>query len=250
MRNLDTDTATTQIKRLVDPVAEVAIIGSRLCFSDTALRLAEAELGDIQTTRYANFEDYRRAYLKYRGGPYVLIIGQELAPELLVMLRNHPALFQDAAVALAYHTEGPALNVLGRNDASVHPVSFLSMNGSMDVWLLVLRLLLKGGSHVPTDLIVALDAKRAAATRDGEDQGQNAARLESILTGRQIEVLGMVASGMQNKHIADKLGLSENTIKLHMHHIISRLGVNNRTQAASHFHQHGGAFRHPPTSRG
>lgn len=244
MRRLDIDASTLETNPLVDPMAEVAMIASRQSFSDTALRLAEAELGHIQITRYANFEDYRRAYHKYGGGLYVLIIGQELAPELLVMLRNHPALFHDAAIALAYHTEAPALNVLGRNDASVHPVSFLSMNGSMDVWLLVLRILLKGGTHVPGELVAALEEKRGAASANGAASSQGAAKLESILTGRQIEVLGMVASGLQNKHIAEKLGLSENTIKLHMHHIISRLGVNNRTQAASFFHEHGGMLRH------
>jgi DNA-binding NarL/FixJ family response regulator len=44
----------------------------------------------------------------------------------------------------------------------------------------------------------------------------------------------LVAEGMSNKAIAQKLSVSQNTVKYHMHNIIQQLGVQNRTEAATH----------------
>lgn len=52
------------------------------------------------------------------------------------------------------------------------------------------------------------------------------------LTGRQMEVLKLIADGFSNKEIARKLDLSENTVKIHVSGIFRALGVSNRTQAA------------------
>lgn len=57
----------------------------------------------------------------------------------------------------------------------------------------------------------------------------------SELTTREREVLHMVSKGSQNKIIAAELGLSENTVKIHLHNIIRKLGVCNRTQAAARY---------------
>ena len=50
------------------------------------------------------------------------------------------------------------------------------------------------------------------------------------LTPRQQEVLNCLATGMPNKAIAFRLGLSERTVKAHVHEIMQRVGVVNRTQ--------------------
>ena len=52
------------------------------------------------------------------------------------------------------------------------------------------------------------------------------------LTPRELEVLGCVCHGMPNKRIARELGLSEKTVKAHVGHILAKLGVTDRTQAA------------------
>jgi two-component system, NarL family, response regulator len=56
-------------------------------------------------------------------------------------------------------------------------------------------------------------------------------RAEDSLSGREIEVLRQLASGNSNKMIADRLDLSEETIKAHMRSILSELGANDRTHA-------------------
>ncbi len=53
-----------------------------------------------------------------------------------------------------------------------------------------------------------------------------------LLTRREREVLGLVAQGLTNKQIAGVLGVSRSTIKTHVEHIIGKLGVSDRTQAA------------------
>jgi two-component system, NarL family, response regulator LiaR len=52
-----------------------------------------------------------------------------------------------------------------------------------------------------------------------------------VLTGRESEVLHLLARGLSNKEIARDLQVSEDTIKTHVAHILSKLGVQSRTQA-------------------
>lgn len=53
------------------------------------------------------------------------------------------------------------------------------------------------------------------------------------LSGREIEVLQLVAVGMRNKEIAHQLGISEATINSHMKHILDKLHATDRTQAVT-----------------
>ncbi len=54
------------------------------------------------------------------------------------------------------------------------------------------------------------------------------------LTPREREVLALIAGGLSNKRIARELGLSEKTVKTHVGHVLAKLGVSDRTQAALH----------------
>ncbi len=52
------------------------------------------------------------------------------------------------------------------------------------------------------------------------------------LTQRENEVLRLLAQGLSNKEIAHHLALGEKTVKTHVSHILGKLGVQSRTQAA------------------
>jgi len=54
---------------------------------------------------------------------------------------------------------------------------------------------------------------------------------EEELTAREIEVLRKIAGGNRNKDIADVLFISEETVKVHVKHIMDKLGAKDRTQA-------------------
>ncbi|HEY5851046.1 MAG TPA: response regulator transcription factor [Lysobacter sp.] len=74
---------------------------------------------------------------------------------------------------------------------------------------------------------------RAAVARTQSDSGDAdlAARLAS-LSPQQFRVLTLVAQGLLNKQIADRLQVQERTVKAHLSAIFERLGVRNRTQAS------------------
>ena len=58
-------------------------------------------------------------------------------------------------------------------------------------------------------------------------------RLHRSLSSREVEVLRMVAKGLGNKEIANALNIAEVTVKLHVSHVLEKLSVKDRTQAAT-----------------
>jgi DNA-binding NarL/FixJ family response regulator len=65
---------------------------------------------------------------------------------------------------------------------------------------------------------------------------RSAARRSSVattLTARELEVLGLLAEGLDHVEIATKLVISPSTVETHIEHILKKLGVRNRTQAVA-----------------
>jgi DNA-binding NarL/FixJ family response regulator len=56
---------------------------------------------------------------------------------------------------------------------------------------------------------------------------------DEALTAREIEVLNQVAGGNRNRDIAEKLFITEETVKVHVKHIMDKLGASDRTQAVA-----------------
>jgi DNA-binding NarL/FixJ family response regulator len=56
---------------------------------------------------------------------------------------------------------------------------------------------------------------------------------DQMLTEREIEVLERIPAGMRNRDIADQLFISEETVKVHVGHILEKLGASDRTQAVT-----------------
>ena len=92
----------------------------------------------------------------------------------------------------------------------------------------ILRTVAAGESYVAPTLSARL------ISGDG-DASLRKADLLRDLTGRESEVLQLVAAGLSNKHIGLKLDLHEKTVKHHMTQIFTKLGVANRTVAAMAF---------------
>ncbi|MBA2533709.1 MAG: response regulator transcription factor [Rubrobacter sp.] len=78
----------------------------------------------------------------------------------------------------------------------------------------------------------AHDASGAARREEGGAAGRGEAERIESLTPREVEVLRLLSQGQTNPQIAQNLTVSRGTVKIHVQHIISKLGVSDRTQAA------------------
>src|SRR5207302_1500281 len=108
----------------------------------------------------------------------------------------------------------------------------------------VIRVLLADDHAIVLEGLRALldgepDIKVAAWTTDGtevlklvQQHKPDVVVLDLDLTPREREVWSLVAAGLTNPQIAERLGLSDNTVKFHVQHLFSKLGVKNRTEAA------------------
>jgi DNA-binding NarL/FixJ family response regulator len=56
-----------------------------------------------------------------------------------------------------------------------------------------------------------------------------------VLSGRELEVLALVARGFRNRDIATALFVAESTVKVHVRHILEKLGVRTRAEAVAQF---------------
>lgn len=59
------------------------------------------------------------------------------------------------------------------------------------------------------------------------------------LTPRELEILGLIAGGLQNKEIAKRLGLAEETVKSHVRHFLVKLDAHSRAHAVAIAFRHG-----------
>jgi len=106
-------------------------------------------------------------------------------------------------------------------------------------------LVLQEGSIMPPLLGLAIEGRRHVdfATQlldtlrryavDGIPRPVPVPDTGETLTSREVEVLRLIAAGASNRDIAEQLVISERTVKSHITHILGKLGVSSRTQAAA-----------------
>jgi two-component system, NarL family, response regulator YdfI len=82
--------------------------------------------------------------------------------------------------------------------------------------------------------LVLLDPEIAEALSERIPSATSSVLLEhEELTTRELEVLAMLAEGLANREIADRLGVSDHTIKFHISSILDKLGAATRTEAVT-----------------
>lgn len=64
-------------------------------------------------------------------------------------------------------------------------------------------------------------------------------RLAALLTPREMEILLLAAHGMRNREIAQELTITEGTVKMHLHHVFEKLGLQGRAGLIRYAHQNG-----------
>lgn len=206
--------------------------GSPIAFSNWILRVAEAESGAMDVTRVDGLDELDPS----EGGRRFIFFDDSVVDLVLSETGPGPHESDNTRWILAYRDEELARRVLNqrREQPDLSKIGLLPMNLPIDVWTPMFRLVLSGDFVVPGRL---LDTEMPQALSARQLPAEN-----GPLTPRETQVLALVAQGMRNKTIAHELGLSEHTIKLHLHHVISKIGARNRTQAAQWYltRSHGG----------
>jgi DNA-binding NarL/FixJ family response regulator len=138
----------------------------------------------------------------------------------LSLLRTLRERFPLVGVVVVSASEDPA-DIRAALDAGAS--GFVPKTSKRGVLLSALELVLAGGVYVPPALL-----RPGAAAPDAP------ARRERVtaLTPRQRDVLRLMQKGLTNREIADVLGISAATVKVHVAAILETLDVSNRTEAA------------------
>lgn len=117
-------------------------------------------------------------------------------------------------------------------------MGYIPKTSSPEVTTNAIRFVLSGGIYIPPEV---LDSGTLAGERDigPIDTAPPASGAETALglTGRQVEVLSLLALGRSNRDIAAELGISAGTVKMHVSRIFKVLDVSNRTEAAARLAQ-------------
>jgi DNA-binding NarL/FixJ family response regulator len=215
----------------------VAPLGS---ISECLVNAVEREFPGVSVEQFAEVEGI---FGKLEHPASLILADAAMLPDIdacaAEISRRHPT----AVVALmfddSWHTKDLLADVLpSRTIRGVLP-----MNLKLDLWLSVVRLMLRGGEYFPPWLFqigrgtlpTPLLDPSGHAEHDANAAGAATPAGLSDLTGREVQILEMVSRGYQNKVIAARFKLSEHTVKVHLHHIIKKLGAHNRTSAAAIF---------------
>ena len=111
---------------------------------------------------------------------------------------------------------------------------FLLKSASGDALINAVKVVAGGEALLAPEVTRRVIEEFARATRDtGESHAEHVAAEDAIgdLSEREVEVLQLMAQGMSNQEIAKDLFLSSTTVKTHVSHILTKLGVRDRVQA-------------------
>jgi len=88
------------------------------------------------------------------------------------------------------------------------------------------------GLRLTRKQIVLKEVRVPVPVPAGQPFAVNSKKLEELeITPRELEILELIATGMSNREIAEKLFVSENTVKTHSSRVFDKLGAKRRTQA-------------------
>lgn len=172
-----------------------------------------------------------------RDGEEVLEALREHRPDLLVLDLRMPKV-DGLAVLAALRQEGASTRVLLLTAAVETPQvaealrlgarGLVLKEAAPDVVVEAARRIHEGGQW--------FDAGQLA--RAVEELSRGAGPEISSLTPRERDIVRMVARGMRNREIADRLGISEGTVKLHLHHVYEKLELSGRLELLIHLQKH------------
>lgn len=110
---------------------------------------------------------------------------------------------------------------------------FVVKDATVDELFNTIRSVARGESVVPpavTGTLLTHIAEQATRTLPNPTEAVR-------MTHREREVIGLIAEGLSNKEIAQRLSLAPDTVKTHVHNILEKLALHSRLQIAAHAHR-------------
>lgn len=165
-----------------------------------------------------------------RDGAEALKLAHQLRPDVVLMDLIMPVMDGITAIAAirreASETEVVALTSVLEDDAVIDAMRAGAIGYLLkDTDAHELRRAIKAAAAGQVQLSPQAAARLLREVRTPE-------KIEEPLTSREAEVLRLLAGGKSNKEIAGALYIAEQTVKTHVSHILDKLGVPSRTQAA------------------
>lgn len=222
----------------------VVYIGPQQKFAQCLTTALEQELEELDVVRINDFQELFHSIDDLKQRAVLLIVDETLCEQVAEAFDGLRSAFPTQVICLAFN-QYETLSECARNLALSGMVrSFLPMNLRLDIWISAVQLMINGGDYMPPVFLSAInngDYSKQVNGNEGEHVNGGGTHHRSNgkpgnglkLTAREIDVLSLVARGCQNKIVAAELNLSQHTVKLHMHNIIAKLGVSNRTEAAA-----------------
>ncbi|HEV7763487.1 MAG TPA: response regulator transcription factor [Thermoanaerobaculia bacterium] len=130
-----------------------------------------------------------------------------------------------------------ALIAIRKEDSGARVIMFTTSQGDVEIQR-ALRAGARGymlKSTPPRELLDAIRNVHRGLTRIPADVATHLAEnlAAAALTARELEVLSSMASGNRNREIAATLGITEMTVKIHVRHVMEKLGARDRTEAVA-----------------
>ncbi len=219
----------------------VLFIGSTLAFSDQTIRAIAAEFPHLNSMRLSGLPDLH-LFAQVHDNIALVIFEQSFADQFGDDIHLLRRACNGARMVLSYSDETVVKRTFDamRPGTEILPVGFLPMDRPLDAWLAITGLLICGEDYLPPELLATQKQQKApevVGSTEQHDLETSETRFDDeTLTAREYEVLSAASQGKQNKIIASDLSISEHTVKLHIHNIIRKLGVSNRTAASAWYH--------------
>ncbi|RCW87656.1 helix-turn-helix transcriptional regulator [Phyllobacterium bourgognense] len=193
----------------------------------------ERTFPDIDVHLSSKFVEYE----KFDEDVGLVLIHSGFVADVTESIARFKKRFPSASITMMIDENSAGLQELNSLFDNRQVQGLLPFSLKLDIWLAVIWLLLNGGEYYPSAIIRSIEKNSAGGHANAfGNQGKNSSGVVKqikTLTLRETQILELLSEGLQNKIIADRLSLSEHTVKVHVHNLIRKLRVHNRTQAAA-----------------
>lgn len=194
----------------------LVLIEKRPLIRECLARCIGAEFG-LPMVSFSDIDSWRKSAQAMRASLFIISGDGRDYADICDLAKSH----EDAPIVILSDASGfdDVTSILRCGARGYVPTT-----NTLEVAIEAMRFVLFGGVFVPADIFTNARSSTSAA---GSENKQN-----SAYTARQTSVINALREGKANKVIAYELNMSESTVKVHIHNVMKKLQVKNRTEMA------------------